>query len=306
MAYLGQLHIERALTNVSVAYKNGDFVAAKIFPEVPVEKQADKYFVYGMERFQPSDDARRPGAVANEINWGLSNDAYYCDGHALKDIIPDEFRKGADEAVDLEVDSTETTTDKILLNREVNLVAALAAGMTPVDLNAVKWSADANDPVKVIDTYKETVAKAIGKTPNILTMSRPVFRAIRNNALVKARISGAQGLDASHITAQQLASVLEVDELIVAEAVKATSKEGQATTMDYIWGTYALLSYRPPSPGRRTVSLGYHFVWNIGIQGALVKKYRSEERSGDTIEVQRYYDQKIVAAGAGVLFSNCV
>jgi hypothetical protein len=51
--------------------------------------------------------------------------------------------------------------------------------------------------------------------PNSLLLSRPVFRGIRNNLLVKNRVSGAlNGIDASRITAQQLAALLEVENLL--------------------------------------------------------------------------------------------
>jgi sulfide:quinone oxidoreductase len=40
------------------------------------------------------------------------------------------------------------------------------------------------------------VATAVGQKPNSLLLSRPVFRGLRNNALVKQRISGAPGIHA--------------------------------------------------------------------------------------------------------------
>ncbi|KKK62579.1 hypothetical protein LCGC14_3002900, partial [marine sediment metagenome] len=83
--------------------------------------------------------------------------------------------------------------------------------------------------------------------------------------------------------------------------------EGQSTlTTDWIWGKYALLFYRPPSPGLRTVSLGYHFMWRAGELGSLVYRGRNDKAHSDYIEVMKHYDQKIVAVDAGILFSNCV
>jgi hypothetical protein len=134
-----------------------------------------------------------------------------------------------------------------------------------------------------------------------------VFRGIRNNALVKARVSGAlQGVDASRITAQQLAALLEVDEILIGDAIKVTSAEGQTVTTSYVWGKTALLFYRPPSPGLRTVALGYHFYWNTGRLGSLVYKGRNDRRHADWIEVMKYYAQKVVASGAGYYMTNCV
>ena len=303
----GKLHVDTALTNVSVAYRNAGFVAARVFPEITVDKQSNKYPVYGRDIMRPVDDARRPGAVSIEIDWALSHTAYYADGHALNMSIPDEWRSNADQGLNLDVDTTEELTEKIDLNREVNLVAALVAGATTVTQTSTKWDADANDPIALIDAQKDVIAKKIGKMPNVLVISQPVFRAIKHNAKVTARLTGAVNLPAANVTAGQLAEHLELDEVIVASGVKLTSAEGQATlTSEFIWGKDALLFYRPPSPGLRTISLGYHFMWRTGQLGSLVYRGRFERGHADFIEVMKYYDQKIVAVDAGILFTACI
>jgi hypothetical protein len=139
-----------------------------------------------------------------------------------------------------------------------------------------------------------------------MVFSRPVFRAVRNNAKVLGRITGAADLGSSSVTAQQLAELLELDEVIVASAVKLTSAEGAADVSDFVWGKNALLFVRPKNPGPRTVSLGYTFFWNVGIRGSAVRRYRNESRTADAIEAQKYYDQKIVAADAGTLFTDAI
>ena len=305
--YAGGLHVDAALTNVSVMYRNGQMVADSIFPMIPVDKQSNKYWTYGLDNLRPDDDTRRPGGESNEIDWSLSANPYYCDGHALSQVIPDEWRENADAAIDLDTDTTIQLTDKLWLNREVAAAAAVAASVTASDQTAAKWDTDTTDPIKIIDTAKETIAPAIGQKPNVLLLSRPTFRGLRNNALVKARVGGAlNGIDQSRITTSQLASLLEVDEVIIGDAIKVTSAEGQTVTSSYVWGKTALLFYRPPSPGLRTVSLGYQFTWMKGRLGALVYKGRLDKRHSDFVEVMRYYDLRITAASAGVYFTNCV
>jgi hypothetical protein len=289
-------------------YRNGKMVADQIFPELPVDKQSNKYFTYGLDNLRVDDDTRRPGAMSNKIDWNLSPNPYYCDGHALHSPIPDEWRENADQAINLDTDITIALTDKILLNREAALAAAIAAGCTNNDLAATKFDDDTKDPVKLIDSYKETIATAIGQKPNSLLLSRPVFRGIRNNALVKQRVSGAlNGMGASLVTAEALATVLEVDNLYIGEAVKVTSNEGQAAVSSYVWDKTALLFYKPPSPGLRTVSLGYTFRWNVGRLGAEVYKGRLPDlEHSDYVEAMRYYDLRIIAAAAGYYMINCV
>jgi hypothetical protein len=315
-----QLHIDKALTNVSVQFRNADFVAADIFPEVPVNDQSDKYFVYGKENLKAYEDLVEARVSTNEVQMSRSANSYYCNGHGLRSAIGDEDR-GNDDLGSLEIDATTNLTENILLNREIGLLNVLKAGLTPVDLSASAWAnafdTATADPITFLDIQKEVIQKQIGKKPNTLMLSRPVFRGLRNNPKVTGRISGATSLDGSLVTAKQLAAVLEIDNLLVGEAVLNSAPEGEADSINYVWGKYALLCYKPPNPGLRTVSLGYHYMWNFpiggggrvsaatsGQSGVGVRRWYEEGPRTTFIEVLRYYDQNMVAAGAGILFSN--
>jgi hypothetical protein len=311
MSKFGTIKFDQALTNVSIAYKNGVYVAERIAPVVVVGKQTDKYFVYGKERFNVLDDKRVAGGVANESRWTPSSDTYYCDGHALKDYVPREDVVNADPQLDLLTDTTENLKAQILLNQEVNLVAALVAALTGTSLaaqTATHWDNDANDPIALIKAQRLVIAKRTGVNPNVFAVSEPVMSAIANNANVKARITGAQSLQSSLVTAQALAALLEVDEVIVASAVKNTANEGQDPTLDWVWGEDAYLFYRPPSPGRKVLSMAYTFVWSPFGNGTseYVKRYWWEPNTADVCEVHKYYDLKAVAVDAGVRFSDCL
>jgi hypothetical protein len=319
--YAGGLHIDTSLTNVSVMYRNQEFVSEKVFPIVPVEKQSNKYFVYGPDNLRSQADARRPGGLANEIDWSLSTAPYFADGHALAQYIPDEDRENADAAIDLDIDTTIQLTDKIFLNREINLVNSLLGSLTAVDLSANSYAqafdstTNSFDPVQYLDYQKETVAALIGKTPNVMLFSRPAWRGFRNNPAVLKHIFGTSLLaPGQQITKEQAQQLLEVDEVLVAEAINVTSAEGiTPITTQYVWGqpgvtngALALLFYRPSAPGLRTISLGYQFTWNTGRLGSLVYKDRAAKRHADWIEVQRYYALQVVSAGAGLLFKNAI
>lgn len=108
MPNANEVHIDAALTNLSVGYRNPAFIADLLAPVVPVRKQSDKYFICDAEReaFRPSDDRRAPGAEASEVNFALSSDNYYCEDHALTSAIPDEERENADPVIQPAIDRT--------------------------------------------------------------------------------------------------------------------------------------------------------------------------------------------------------
>jgi len=120
-----QVHIDTALTNLSVAYRNPAFAAELIAPAVAVRRQSDRYYIVDSEResLRAQKDLRAPGTEADEVNFSLSSDAYFCAGHALESVIPDEERENADPAIQPEMDRTEFLTEKILLNEEIALAS---------------------------------------------------------------------------------------------------------------------------------------------------------------------------------------
>jgi hypothetical protein len=308
MPDVSMVHVDQALTSVSIAYHNAQFVADQIFPVVPVTKQSNKYFIYSKDRFRILDDARRPGARANEIDWTLSTDTYFCEGHALAQAIPDELRANADQAID--VDTTETLTDLIYLQREI-LAASKAADPTVVTQNTTlsgtsQWSDYTNsDPLQAVEDQKSTIQKQIGQVPNSLLVSYPVFLALRDHPAIIDRFKYTQ---VGILQPDHLRAAFNVDNFFIAAAIKNTAAEGAADALDYIWGKNALLFFKPPTPGRRTLSLGYQFTWLFGANtdGFLVKRYRDESRTADIVETQLYYDAKVVAPSAAYLWLSAV
>jgi len=309
MSKFGTVHIDAALTQVSVGYRNAGFIAERVFPVVPVGKQSDKYFVSGKEIFRVRDDRRAAGAEARESRWTLSNDTFFCSGHALKDYVPREDQVNADPQLDLLTDTTEVLTDQVLLAEEAALVTALAAGATAASQATTHWDDDDVDPFAIIETQKLVIAKKIGKMPNVLAVSAPVASALKLNANVRQLVTGAGSVAAALVTMAQIAAYLEVDEVVVGNAVYDTVNEGQNASLNFVWGEYGLLFYRPPNPGRKTTSLGYTFQWNGafgGDQAQFVNRYYWQPNLADVVEVHKYYDQKLVDTGAGILFTDCL
>ena len=153
MPKFGTINFDQALSNLSVGFRNAELVGERVFAPVPVDKQADRYFIHSVENFRVREDLRAPGDEAKESRWQLSDAAYFCDGHALKDYVPRENSLNAEPQLDLIQDTTEVLTDQILLGQEVATVTALTAGMAGASLAnqvATPWNNNANNPVALI------------------------------------------------------------------------------------------------------------------------------------------------------------
>lgn len=108
MPQVSEVHVDAALTNLSVGYRNPAFISDLLAPVVGVRKQFDRYYVYDSEReaFRSTNDRRAPGAEANEVDFSLSTDSYSCEDHALTSVIPDEERENADPPIQPSIDRT--------------------------------------------------------------------------------------------------------------------------------------------------------------------------------------------------------
>jgi hypothetical protein len=307
-----QVHIDAALTNVSLAYRNPDYVSDIIAPPVAVRKQSDKYFVYDAERerFRRTDDLRAPGTAASEVDFKLSTDNYYADDHALVSVIPDEERANADPAIQPDIDRTEFLTDKIDLNKEIILASRIRTG-TDIPGETLsgndQWSDYTNsDPVAAIEAKKATIMAGVQMMPNTLVLPYEVYQKVRLHPKVTDKVKyvtiGVLGADL-------LARLFEVERVLVPKAFQNVAAKGQTPSLQYVWGKDAFLCYVPPKPALKQVALAYTFFWTVApgsINGRIVEVWRDPNRKADVIRVQKYYDQKVIAPGACYIWKSAV
>jgi hypothetical protein len=298
------LHFDKALTEISVAFQNEQFIIDQIFKPIPVQKQSDRYFVYGQDYLIPVEDYRAPGTKSNEITWSFSYDTFFCDGHALSELIPDESFQNNDTGFDLESESTENIMNRLLLNKEI-AGAKVLLDTTKYDADLVytpakKWSAADSDPVKDIETAKNDMHLKSGFAPNVLVLSRPVYNVLRMHPKL---LSYFKVTEISVVTLDMIRTFLDVPQVIVASAMKSTTKEGKAVSRGYIWGENAVLAYVPARPARKTPALGYQFQWDAHGNGTIETRriYKEEERALK-IESEMWYDFKIVSNVGGAIF----
>lgn len=311
MPEVSQVHVNVALTNLSVGYRNPAFISDIIAPPVAVRKQQDRYYIYdaAREAFRSTNDRRAPGAVANEVDFALSTDAYYCGDHALVSVIPDEERENADPVIQPEIDRVEFLSDKIDLNKEIELASHIASDtaipgetLTGTD----QWSDTTSDPLAAIEAGKAAIIQAVQIAPNTLVLPQEVFTKLRTH---KAILEHLQYTSATLPTPEALASYFDVEQILVPRALKNTALPGNAPSMSYVWGKNAFLCYVPKRPALKSVAFANTFAWSQApgsIAGRLVETWRENARKSDIVRVQRYYDQKLIAPEAAYVWKNAV
>jgi hypothetical protein len=319
-----QVHVDRVLTNMSVAYMQADaqFVASKVFPIVPVTKRSDAFRTYAKDDwFRDEAEKRAPGTESSGGGFQMGTDTYFCDTYAHHKDIDDQTRDNADEDVNLDRDATEFVTQRLLLKREklwvntafvtgawANERVGVASGETGTQFRQLN-DAD-SDPRALIKAGRRQIVSTTGYRPNTLVMHYDAFDALVDHPDIVDRIKYTSR---ESVTEATLAQVFGVERVFVAGAIENTAKEGQSpATMDFVFGKHMLLCYVAPRPSLMAPSAGYTFSWShaplqTGDKNRVtIKRFRIEQIESERIEGQMSFDDKIVANDLGVFFRNVV
>jgi hypothetical protein len=309
----GDVHVNRPLSNISIAYLNQqDFIAHKVFPNVPVNKQSDAYFVYPKNQWFRTD--AKPRGVSQESagsGYSLTTATYYAKVQALHKDVDDQIRANADAPINLDAEATEFVTRQLALRREKDWASSYfttsiwTGSSTGGDITpSTKWDASGSTPITDIRTQIGAQKAKTGFRPNKLVLAEDVWIALQDNADFLNRISISRD---KIVTKDLLASVLEIDEVLIAGAIENSANEGATASMDWVMKDDALLVYAPPRPSLMHPSAGYTFSWTgyLGAtqQGTRIKRFRMEPIASDRVEGEMAYDLKQVAADLGVFFN---
>lgn len=316
-------HIDRALTNMSVAYMQdaSNYIADRVFPIIPVKRQADLYYIYNTGDFL-RDEAQVRGAATESAggDYDLSTDTYYCKKHAFhKDVTPEE-RVNYDEPLDADKDAQLFVSQKMLIRREMEWATKFfktgvwtreisGVASNPSATQAIFWNLETSSPIQNITDESVRMAGLTGYKPNTLVLSPYVFNSLKNHFDVLDRVKYTE---TGIVTTSLLASLFEVDNVYVAWAVVNSAAKGSTDSISFIMGKNALLCYSNPNPSLRSPSAGYIFAWT-GLEGAGAYGNRIVRIPMDLlglgterIEGEIAFDAKQVGDDLGVFFKDIV
>jgi len=322
-------HIDRALTNISTAYIQDEsvFIADKVFPQVPVQKQSDVYFTYDKGDLY-RDEARLRGnateSVGSDYNVDVS-EPYYCKLYALHKDVTDQERANYDVPLNADRDATEFIIQKMFIHRERNWATKyFKTGVWGTDITGVeapgdgeelgenevvKWSSSASTPIEDVCAMIIKMAGETGFRPNKLVLAPDVFYALKNHEDILDRIKYTQkGI----VTVDLLATLFEVDQVHIPWAVANDSVQGKDDNVDFIMNGGMLLCHSQKSPALKKPTAGYTFTWK-GLMGSSAYGNRivrlpmpSKGLGTERIEAEMAYDHKMVCRDLGVFYSDMV
>ena len=317
----GDVHVNTALADVSVAYKQNasTYVASQAFPSVKVQKQSDVIFAFDKNDWLRNEAGiRAPGTESNGGGFAINHDAnYFAMPHAWHQDIPIETLRNSDIA-NLEVQVAEAVMQKLLIDREVNWTTNYFA--------TSKWGTDAtgdatnsawpyfvyfsdqanSDPQNTIILAQEVVQQNTGYKPNTLIPGLQVHNQLRKHADVKEQVKYTSSANVGN---SFLAQFFDIDRYLVGSSIRATNLEGDTGAYSFNLGKGMLLVYAPPSPGILTPSGGYTFEWTglneLGYD-VTMESWWDQDTHSQRIEGNMAYDAKLLCSDLGVFFDGVI
>jgi hypothetical protein len=322
----GDVHVNTPLTNISVAFLQNanNFIASRVFPNIPVSKQSDRYYVYARGDFNRDEmQARAPGTESSGGSYTLDNTpTYFATNFSFHKDIPDEVRANADAMLNPDREATAFVTHKALIRREKLFAGAFFAASrwstdytgvasNPTGSQRLRWDDASSNPIEDVRDAKRTIAQSTGFEPNKLVLGRKVFDKLLDHPDIIDRVKYGQTAGAPAMAGNDtLARLLGVDEVLVMNAIENTAAEGQTASHSFIGGNHALLCYSTPSPGLMTPTAGYTFSWTgllgAGAEGNRIRSFRLEAIRSDRVEIDMSFDMKLVSADLGGFFNGIV
>lgn len=317
------LHVNQPLTNVSIAYLQASsaYIADKVFPKVPVQKQSDIYWKYSKSDWRRTDVQKRaPSTESPGVGWKYDTDQYYCHVYAVHKDIDDQVRANADSNFRLEKDATEFITNQMLLKRDIDWNARyFKSGVWATDkvgtTDFTKWDDAASDPIGDVAEWIIKMRQETGFAPNTMVLGAHTMNALKQHPDIIDRIKFTQkGI----VSEDLIASLFNINRLLVsyatvadvAQTTDARTQDAAATYSFITPSTGALLLHTPPSPSLQTPAAGYVFTWNGYLagngQGIRIKRFRMEHIASDRIEAEMTYDMKVVCPDMGMYLGSVV
>jgi len=293
-------------TAIAIAYKNTDMIADAVLPRITVGNERFTWFEYdSAERFTvPETEVGRTSAPTRLEFSGKEREARTQD-RGLDAPVPQTDINEAPEGHSPLDQATEYLSDILELDREVRVAKKVFdAGAYPDSnkealANTDQWS---NPSSKPLDQLMDALDTPLMR-PNLLVLGQLAWTKLRQHPQIVKAVNGNNG-EAGVVTRQQLADLLEIDEIIVGQGRVNIQRPGQDPELNRVWGPHALLCYRNRQVAQqRGLTFGYTAQRGNRMAGDWQDKDIGLE-GGRIVRVGEQVEEVIAAPLAAYFFEN--
>lgn len=260
----GSVQDNRFLTNLSVQYKNDDYIGTLLMPVVQTPALAGEYPVYDKRsRFAAPDDSMSNRSTPNEVSDGRSTANYSCSPYALTNHVSVLTLENQQAPLNEMVDLTEAVTDDIGLREEQRIAtvmtsAANYASSNTSSLVAAGWDTGAGLPVKNIQDGVAALFTGRGASIILGWCNIDVWNVLARNPSILDLFKYGGGTPGLAKPAQ-IAEYFGLDGILVSKARSDSANEGQSASYGRIWNKSFGITRVAKNASVRNASFGTTF-----------------------------------------------
>lgn len=306
----GSVHVDSVLTNISIQYKNEEYIGDYLLPIVSVGKMSGLYFKYDKRsRLAYPDDEMGYRASANELNDARNTDSYSTRDYGFKNYLDVKTIENEDAPLDEMAELTEAINEGIAFKREARQAAILTnaanyGSNTTAISSGNRWDTSGGGTI-IADMQTAVASLWTGRGPSrkVGFCNIDAWNAIARNAVIRGlfQYTSGEGL----ATTQMVARYFGLDDIYVGAARQDTANEGQTAAYSRMWpsGIFGVVRVAT-RPSLRTASFGYTMRHRGEVNTDQWFDPSIGTKGGYYARVSVSDDYKVVAADTGYLLTT--
>lgn len=304
----GISHVDATIANMSVQYRNEEYIGLRLMPVITQENKSGTYFVYDKRaRLAYPDDAIGPRGSLNEIVESRAPKTFRVNAYGYKEFVDQSEMSNADKPLNDMLDATVGLLEALAFREEKRIATILTAaasysGNTAALGSGVRWDVAGGNPIADILNARNALWSGRGPGKVVAFMSLAVWTAIQQNAKMQDTFKYTRdGL----LQPAQWANYFGIDELLIGGARQDNANEGQSASYGRIWGDVFGLVRVATAPSVRNASFGNTMRFG-GIDTAQVFDAITGAKGGWLAKATVEEDHVIVAPDTGYLLTTVI
>lgn len=295
------------LTGIATRFMAGlPLAGTRIAPILNTNIRSAAYYIYDTSNFTnvPTDIRRGPSAPFKRLTSKLSDDTFLAKDYGIEEPIDNSELEIYASVFQADRSAMERALRVVAINHEIrvrNICRALSATASP----STKWNASSGTTIIAdVQAAKNAVQASIGVDPNLMTIPRDVFNALRVAPEILERYKYTDG---GQVTKAQLEALFEMEIVVTSDLINNAS-EGQTASVGGIWSDEVVISYSMPTQDIKALNFMRTFNWTAvagsGPNGISTYTYPEDQIDSRIVRARQFTDEKVVASGAAYYLSN--
>lgn len=323
---VAEFHLDTYATNYVLGYAMAnprDTLAERVFTTIPTPVATGKFKRLDKGSWYRTNVEERALGGENKLAYYDTTDGVFLTReYGLKHRIDDRVMANNNSPLDLSRTAAMYLMGQHQIHKDGYLASKffttgvwgtdiVGVSSGPTGTQILQFDQSGSKPIQVIRKYRRAIHKSTGRRPNVLALGADVYDTLLDHADIVGRLSDNSD---RIVNEQKLASIFEVDDVVVADPVYNAAAEGLTTSMQYIVNSKVMwLGHRAPlaTTDGTAVTAGAIYPWTGLIPGTngdgmAILRRRYEAAYSWEWDSRYAWDMQTMAPDLAVFFSSVV